>query len=64
MSLEKVWKTTLRKFWMYERPRVNPKHRFGFHGHFLIKAEGEAKNYKRDHRLLLAWRSFTVAFVQ
>ena len=33
-------------------------------GHFLIKAEGGAKNYKRVHRLLLAWRSFTVAFVQ
>ena len=33
-------------------------------GHFLIKAEGGAKNYKRDHPLLLAWQSFTVAFVQ
>ena len=33
-------------------------------GHFLIKAEGGAKNYKRDHPLPLAWRSFTVAFVQ
>ena len=33
-------------------------------GHFLIKTEGGAKNYKRDHRLPLAWRSFTVAFVQ
>ena len=33
-------------------------------GHFLIKAEGGAKNYKRDHRLPLAWRSFTVASVQ
>ena len=26
-------------------------------GHFLIKAEDGAKNYKRDHRLPLAWRS-------
>ena len=33
-------------------------------GHFLIKAEGGAKNYKRDHPLPLAWRSFTVTFVQ
>ena len=33
-------------------------------GHFMIKAEGGAKNYKRDHPLPLAWRSFTVAFVQ
>ena len=33
-------------------------------GHFLIKAEGGAKNYKCDYPLLLAWRSFTVAFVQ
>ena len=33
-------------------------------GHFLIKAEGGAKNYKRDPPLPLAWRSFTVAFVQ
>ena len=33
-------------------------------GHFLIKAEGGAKNYKRDHPLPLAWRSFAVAFVQ
>ena len=33
-------------------------------GHFLIKAEGGAKNYKHDHLLPLAWRSFTVAFVQ
>ena len=33
-------------------------------GHFLIKAEGGAKNYERDHPLPLAWRSFTVAFVQ
>ena len=32
--------------------------------HFLIKAEGGAKNYKHDHPLPLAWRSFTVAFVQ
>ena len=33
-------------------------------GHFLIKAEGGAKNYKRDHPLPLSWRSFTVIFVQ
>ena len=33
-------------------------------GHFLIKVEGGAKNYKRDHPLPLAWRSFTVEFVQ
>ena len=33
-------------------------------GHFLIKAEGGAKNYKRDNPLPLAWQSFTVAFVQ
>ena len=33
-------------------------------GHFLIKVEGGGKNYKRDHRSPLAWRSFTVAFVQ
>ena len=30
-------------------------------GHFLIKAEGGAKNYKRVHPLPLAWRSFTVS---
>ena len=29
-------------------------------GHFLIKAEGGAKNYKRDHPLQLSWRPFTV----
>ena len=29
-------------------------------GHFLIKAEGGANNYKRDLRLPLCWRSFTV----
>ena len=33
-------------------------------GNFLIKAEGGAKNYKCDHSLPLAWRSFTIAFVQ
>ena len=33
-------------------------------GHFLIKAEGGANNYKFDHRLPLARRSFVVAFVQ
>ena len=33
-------------------------------GHFLIKAEGGAKNYKRDHPLPLSWRPFTVVFVQ
>ena len=32
-------------------------------GHFLIKAEGGAKNYERDHPLPLAWRPFTVVFV-
>ena len=32
--------------------------------HFLIKVEGGAKNYKRDHPLPLTWRSFTVEFVQ
>ena len=30
----------------------------------MIKAEGGAKNYKRDHRLPLAWRFLTVALVQ
>ena len=33
-------------------------------GHFLIKAEGGAKNYKRDHPLPLSWtlyRRFLVA---
>ena len=33
-------------------------------GHFLIKAEGGAKNYKRDHPLRLSWRPFTVVFLQ
>ena len=33
-------------------------------GHFLIKAEGGGKNYKRDHPLPLAWRPFTVVFLQ
>ena len=33
-------------------------------GHFLIKVEGWAKNYKRDLPLPLAWRSFIVEFVQ
>ena len=33
-------------------------------GHFLIKTEGGANNYKRDHPLLLTWPSFTVTFVQ
>ena len=67
MSLDKVWQAILRQFWRYVRPRVNPKDGFDFNeicGHFLIKAEGGAKNYKRDHPLPLAWRSFTVAFVQ
>ena len=67
MSLEKVWQTILRQFWRYERPKVNSKDEFDFNEimcHFLIKAEGRAKNYKRDHRLPLAWRFFTVAFVQ
>ena len=36
----------------------------GYCGHFLIKAEGGAKNYKRDHPLPLSWRPFTVVFVQ
>ena len=35
-----------------------------YNGHFLIKAEGGAKNYKHEHPLPLAWRSFTIAFVQ
>ena len=34
-----------------------------YDGHFLIKVEGGAKNYKRDHPLPLVWRSFTVALV-
>ena len=29
-------------------------------GYFLIKAEGGAKNYKRDHPLPLSWPPFTV----
>ena len=33
-------------------------------GHFLNKAEGGAKNYERDHPLPLAWRPFTVVFLQ
>ena len=33
-------------------------------GHFLIKAEGGAKNYKRDHPLSLSSRPFTVVIVQ
>ena len=33
-------------------------------GHFLIKAEGGAKNYERDPPLPLAWRPFTVVFLQ
>ena len=33
-------------------------------GHFLIKVEGGAKNYKRDLPSPLVWRSFTVEFVQ
>ena len=33
-------------------------------GHFLIKAEGGAKSYERDYPLTLAWRPFTVVFVQ
>ena len=32
-------------------------------GHFLIKAEGGAKNYKRDHPLSLFWSPFTVILV-
>ena len=32
-------------------------------GHFLIKAEGGAKNCKRESPLSLARQSFTVAFV-
>ena len=32
-------------------------------GHFLIKAEGGAKNYKRDHPLPLSWRPFTFRFL-
>ena len=33
-------------------------------GHFLNKAEGGAKNYERDHPLPLAWRPFSVVFLQ
>ena len=33
-------------------------------GNFLIKAEGGAKNYKHDHPLPSAWRSFTLTLVQ
>ena len=33
-------------------------------GHFLIKAEGGAKNYERDHPLPLAWQPFSVVLVQ
>ena len=33
-------------------------------GHFLIKAEDGANNYECDHPLPLAWRPFTVVFVQ
>ena len=33
-------------------------------GRFMIKAEGGAKNYECDHPLPLAWRPFTVVFVQ
>ena len=33
-------------------------------GYFLIKAEGGAKNYERDHPLPLAWRPFTIVFLQ
>ena len=33
-------------------------------GHFLIKAEGGAKNYEREHPLPLASRPFTVVFLQ
>ena len=33
-------------------------------GHFLIKVEGGAKNYERDPPLPLAWRPFTVVFLQ
>ena len=69
MSLEKVWQAILRQFWRYVRPRVNPKDEFDFNEilwsflDFLIKAEGGAKNYERDHPLPLAWRPFTVVFL-
>ena len=45
---------------------MNPKDGIRYCGHFMINAEGYNvyKNYKRDHRLPLAWRSFTFAFVQ
>ena len=33
-------------------------------GHFLIKAEGGAKNYERVHPLPLARRPFTVVFAE
>ena len=67
MSLEKKWQAILRQFWRYVRPRVNPKTDLTlmrYCGHFLIKAEGGAKNYERDHPLPLAWRPFTVVFLQ
>ena len=67
ISLEKVWQAILRQFWRYVRPKVNPKDGFDVNEilcHFFIKAEGGAKNYERDHPLPLAWRPFTVFFVQ
>ena len=33
-------------------------------GHFLIKAEGGAKNYKHEYPLPLSWRPFSIVFVQ
>ena len=32
--------------------------------HFLIKAEGGAKNYECEHPLPLSWGPFIVVFVQ
>ena len=54
-SHENVWQAILRQFWRYIRPRVNPKDGFDFNEIlclYLIKAEGGAKNYKRDRQEL------------
>ena len=67
MSLEKVWQAILRQFWRYVRPRVNPKDGFDFNEilwSFLDQSRSGAKNYERDHPLPLAWRPFTVVFLQ
>ena len=68
MSLEKVWQAILRQFLRYVRIRENIQKTdltvMRYCGHFLIKAEGGAKNNKRDHPLPLSWRPFTVVLVQ